>query len=254
MYINALLKRGGIFAGHFETEKCKTCFEKALAIDANCTDVFIHRARVSIVDQINHLLQRVKVYPYPINHLPFPSLFYLSFCSLLFCFSPLSTSFSFTLSSSSFLPFFFPPPFPRLPLLPIFFPLLSSSLPPLPSSLSSTSLSLLPPLSSPLLSLSFYLTFLLLFFPLSLPFFLSLLLPFPLSLPLPLFLFLIPSHPGWPRIRRPSGAQCCFRRLREGRQNGPQLPLCQLQPCVYLSPHCWSTTVCADTGIGSRQI
>ena len=55
MYINALLKRGGIFAGHFETEKCKTCFEKALAIDANCTDVFIHRARVSIVDQINFI-------------------------------------------------------------------------------------------------------------------------------------------------------------------------------------------------------
>ena len=52
MYINALLKRGGIFAGHLETEKCKTCFEKALAIDANCIDVFIHRARVSIVDQI----------------------------------------------------------------------------------------------------------------------------------------------------------------------------------------------------------
>ena len=100
MYINALLKRGGIFAGHFETEKCKTCFEKALAIDANCTDVFIHRARVSIVDQTNHLLQRVKVYPYPINHLPFPSLFYLSFCSLLFCFSPLSQP----LSLSLFLP------------------------------------------------------------------------------------------------------------------------------------------------------
>ena len=147
MYINALLKRGGIFAGHFETEKCKTCFEKALAIDANCTDVFIHRARVSIVDQTNHLLQRVKVYPYPINHLlPFP--FLPLFLLTPFLFLPsLSTSFSFTLSSSSFLPFFFPPPFPRLPLLPIFFPLLSSSLPPLPSSLSSTSLSLLPPLS-----------------------------------------------------------------------------------------------------------
>ena len=267
MYINALLKRGGIFAGHFETEKCKTCFEKALAIDANCTDVFIHRARVSIVDQTNHLLQRVKVYPYPINHLPFP--FLPLFLLTPFLFLPsLSTSFSFTLSSSSFLPFYFPPLFlpssfsspssppyflsspfllsPPSPLLPVFYLTVSS-----PPSLLSSPL----PLSSFLpLSLSFYLTFLLLFFPLSLPFFLSLLLPLPLSLPLPLFLFLIPSHPGWLRIRRPSGAQCCFRRLREGRQNGPQLPLRQLQPCVYLSPHCWSTTVCTDTGIGSRQI
>ena len=58
---------------------------------------------------------------------------------------------------------------------------------------------------------------------------LSLTLPLSPSLLLPLLLlFLIPSHPGWPRIRGPSGAQCCFRRPREGRQNGPQLSLRQL--------------------------
>jgi len=46
MYVNALLKKAGVFAGQFQMEKCKTCFEKALAIDPNCIDIFIHRARV----------------------------------------------------------------------------------------------------------------------------------------------------------------------------------------------------------------
>ena len=47
MYTNALVKRAGIFAGLGEIEKCQTCFSKALAIDSNCADVFIYRARVS---------------------------------------------------------------------------------------------------------------------------------------------------------------------------------------------------------------
>ena len=47
MYTNALVKRAGIFAGLGEVEKCQTCFTKALAIDSNCADVFIYRARVS---------------------------------------------------------------------------------------------------------------------------------------------------------------------------------------------------------------
>ena len=174
-YINALLKKGGIFAGHFETQKCKTCFEKALTIDANCTDVFIHRARVSLIKLIISFL------------LSF--LFYLSFFLSLPCSLLSSTSLS--------LLYLLPPP------------------PPPPPPFSST---LTPPPA----------------------------LPFPSSPP-PL---LSRSHTGWPRIRGPSGAQCCFRRPSESCQNGPQLPLRQLQPCVYLSPYCWSTTVCADTGIG----
>ena len=273
MYINALLKRGWIFAGHFEAEKCKTCFEKALAIDANCTDVFIHRTRVSIVDHNNLII--FYLLPFPFLHLPL----FLSFsppllivlCSLFFCSSPLS-SFLF---HTSFLPLFFPLPFPHCLLLfslclPSPFPLSPfPSLPPhclffLPLSSPNLSSPSFLPLPSPLSYLSPpFLPHLTIPFSYSSPFpstssypfsFLSLPLPLPLSFPLPLLLFLIPSHPGWPRIRGPSGAQCCFRRPREGRQNGPQLPLYQLQPCVYLSLYCWSTPVCADTGIGLRQI
>ena len=65
-------------------EKCKTFFEKALAIDANCTDVFIHRARVSIVDQINFISSPSF----------FASLFYLSFSLSLPCSLLSSTSLS----------------------------------------------------------------------------------------------------------------------------------------------------------------
>ena len=263
MYINALLKRGGIFAGHFEAEKCKTCFEKALTIDASCTDVFIHRARVSIVDHNNLII--FYLLPFPFLHVPLSR--FLPLCSLFFARSfsvpLLSLLFSFTLLSYTFsslslfliaFPFFlsvFPPPSPS-PLFPLFYLTVSSSSPsflPLPSPLSYLSPPFLPHLTIPFsYSSAFPSTS---SYPFSL---LSLPLPLPLSFPLPLLLFLIPSHPGWPRIRGPSGAQCCFRRPREGCQNGPQLPLRQLQPCVYLSLYCWSTPVCADTGIGSRQI
>ena len=47
MCVSALVRRAGIFAGSGEMEKCKTCFEKAVAIDSNAVDIFIHRARVS---------------------------------------------------------------------------------------------------------------------------------------------------------------------------------------------------------------
>lgn len=47
MYVSALVRRAGIFAGSGEMDKCKTCFEKALAIDPNAVDIYIHRARVS---------------------------------------------------------------------------------------------------------------------------------------------------------------------------------------------------------------
>ena len=65
-------------------EKCKTFFEKALASDANCTDVFIHRARVSIVDQINFISSPSF----------FASFFYLSFSLSLPCSLLSSTSLS----------------------------------------------------------------------------------------------------------------------------------------------------------------
>ena len=48
MRINALIKKAKIFAGSFQTQKCDECFEKAHDIDANCVDVYIHRAMVSI--------------------------------------------------------------------------------------------------------------------------------------------------------------------------------------------------------------
>ena len=144
MYINALLKRGGIFAGHFETQKCKPCFEKALAIDANCTDVFIHRARLSIVQ---------------INLISSPSffLFLTSLSAHSFSVSPLSLPYLFQSFFLFFPTLFLPSPFSSLHLAflsyPIFSPLLSSPLPPLPSSLSSSSLSLPPSLlSSPSVS------------------------------------------------------------------------------------------------------
>ena len=47
MCVSALVRRAGIFAGGGEMEKTNTCFEKALAIDSNAVDIFIHRARVS---------------------------------------------------------------------------------------------------------------------------------------------------------------------------------------------------------------
>ena len=48
MYANALIKKAGVLAGHFEKAKCQQCFDKALAIDPDCIDVNIHRARVSL--------------------------------------------------------------------------------------------------------------------------------------------------------------------------------------------------------------
>ncbi len=47
MYTNALVQRASMMALHGEMEKCHTCFTKALAIDPNCADVYIYRARVS---------------------------------------------------------------------------------------------------------------------------------------------------------------------------------------------------------------
>ncbi len=47
MYTNALVQRASMMALHGEMEKCRTCFTKALAIDPNCADVYIYRARVS---------------------------------------------------------------------------------------------------------------------------------------------------------------------------------------------------------------
>ena len=47
MYVNALIKRAGIFAGQHNMDKCKTCLEKALAICPDSIDVLVHRARVS---------------------------------------------------------------------------------------------------------------------------------------------------------------------------------------------------------------
>ena len=47
MYVNALIKKAGIFAGGLKLDKCKTCFEKAVAIMPDSTDIFVHRARVS---------------------------------------------------------------------------------------------------------------------------------------------------------------------------------------------------------------
>ena len=48
MYVNALIKKAVIFAGGMEMDKCKACFEKALAIDPGSGDVFVHRARVGV--------------------------------------------------------------------------------------------------------------------------------------------------------------------------------------------------------------
>ena len=48
MCVSALVRRAGIFAGSGEMEKCNTCLDKALAIDSNAADIFIHRARVSM--------------------------------------------------------------------------------------------------------------------------------------------------------------------------------------------------------------
>ena len=49
MYISALIRKAGIFAGEGEMEKCKTCFDRVLAIDQKSGDAYIHRARVSRV-------------------------------------------------------------------------------------------------------------------------------------------------------------------------------------------------------------
>ena len=58
MCVSALVRRAGIFAGCGEMDKCKTCFEKAMAIDSSAVDVFIHRARVSTnVNAYIHIVQ-----------------------------------------------------------------------------------------------------------------------------------------------------------------------------------------------------
>ena len=46
MYANALIKKAGIYAGQLNLKKCKTCFEKAMAIAPDCTDLYVHKARV----------------------------------------------------------------------------------------------------------------------------------------------------------------------------------------------------------------
>ena len=47
MYVNALIKKAGIFAGRQSLDKCKTCFEKAENLAPNSIDILVHRARVS---------------------------------------------------------------------------------------------------------------------------------------------------------------------------------------------------------------
>ena len=47
MYVNALIKRAGIFAGQQNMDKCRTCLEKASALCPDSIDVLVHRARVS---------------------------------------------------------------------------------------------------------------------------------------------------------------------------------------------------------------
>ena len=58
MYVNALIKRAGIFAGQHNLNKCKTCLEKALIISPHSTDILVHRARVSQPCTLHVMLQQ----------------------------------------------------------------------------------------------------------------------------------------------------------------------------------------------------
>ena len=60
MYVNALIKRAGIFAGQQSLGKCKTCLEKAAAISPTSIDILVHRARVSVLLDRDIELIRVK--------------------------------------------------------------------------------------------------------------------------------------------------------------------------------------------------
>jgi import receptor subunit TOM70 len=80
MYVNALIKRAGIFAGQQNMDKCKTCLEKALAVCPDSIDVLVHRARVcleseemsnldSVVEDLTKAVERAPQQPYPIYSL-----------------------------------------------------------------------------------------------------------------------------------------------------------------------------------------
>ena len=49
MYVNALIKRAGIFAGQQNVDKCKTCLEKARVLSPHSVDILVHSARVSCI-------------------------------------------------------------------------------------------------------------------------------------------------------------------------------------------------------------
>ena len=70
MYVNALIKRAGIFAGRQSLNKCKVCLEKATAIAPDSIDILVHRARVS-------LTVHVYMYPYTTSALIYISEKYL---------------------------------------------------------------------------------------------------------------------------------------------------------------------------------
>ena len=52
MYVNALIKRAGIFAGRQSLNKCNVCLEKAAAIAPDSIDILVHRARVSLTAHV----------------------------------------------------------------------------------------------------------------------------------------------------------------------------------------------------------
>ena len=62
MYVNALIKRAGIFAGRQSLDKCRTCLEKAVSIDPDSIDILIHRARVSSPAVVPAAMMIISVY------------------------------------------------------------------------------------------------------------------------------------------------------------------------------------------------
>ncbi len=52
MIINCFVKKASIHAGSGDMDKVKSCFDKCLVIDRSSPDALIHRARVSIIEEI----------------------------------------------------------------------------------------------------------------------------------------------------------------------------------------------------------
>lgn len=50
--VGALVRQAMIFASQKRMEKCEICFQKALAMDSNAVDIFIHRGRVRTLTYI----------------------------------------------------------------------------------------------------------------------------------------------------------------------------------------------------------